>query len=510
MAQDSRYTLTDLIKSRRTSGEGLVGSVSGSIKDKLREKFDPRRMFNQRGLLPALFPSLRAYQAKPKTGAMLTSPEFSSELSSSDSTLKIINTNISVLAKNSVVLPNILRDVNVMQKNMAKMVKLKGGTPSTSADRRFFMSAKERETAYKVQSGTKAEELKPVLENEEKTFFEKLFGGLLAGLNSLGVAITSAFGKLLSPLQKLFSGLLTGMGALNGASILASLGQVLGIGGPQLKALLIAALGLYLASKHNEKVDLGVRLENKEAKIAERAFKEIPQNMQYGDILKPEEAKTLLESGDEKLITSYGGKERVEKMAKGEKPGPLPVKPSPDVAPDKSKGFWNRFFTDWKETKDPKSGGEKYKEIKGRSDAERKVGVKSESDKTADSKTASKVLPSTSESKGRAEVIRKTIVNDFLQNEKEILNPSGKQKSTDTAPVSVPTPAPSSGLKLEMGTKDMKTSDTSGSNQGTEVIVNNSEMKQEEQVAHTVIPSAYDLEATNKFSQNIFNNYRTV
>ena len=51
--------LTEIVKARRESGEGVTSSLAGGIKERLKEKLDPRRMFNQNGLLTALFPKLK-------------------------------------------------------------------------------------------------------------------------------------------------------------------------------------------------------------------------------------------------------------------------------------------------------------------------------------------------------------------------------------------------------------------------------------------------------------------
>ena len=57
-------SLTEIIKSRRQAGEGVLRSIGGATKERLKQNLDLRRALPQGGLLTALFPKLKAYQAK--------------------------------------------------------------------------------------------------------------------------------------------------------------------------------------------------------------------------------------------------------------------------------------------------------------------------------------------------------------------------------------------------------------------------------------------------------------
>jgi murein DD-endopeptidase MepM/ murein hydrolase activator NlpD len=141
-------TLSSLISSRRNSGAGVVGSISGGLKEKLKETIDPRRLINQKGLLPALFPGLRAYQSKNISSLQDTQQNLSY---TNNPLLESINLNSVVAAKNFVTLPMIAWNLNVTNRNLIKLLKLEGGKTSERADRRFFLSAKERNAAYLAQ-----------------------------------------------------------------------------------------------------------------------------------------------------------------------------------------------------------------------------------------------------------------------------------------------------------------------------------------------------------------------
>mgnify|MGYP003343003062 CR=1 FL=1 len=58
-------TLASVVKKYRQQGNGVTGALAGGIGEKLKEKMDPRRLlFKQDGMMTALFPSLKAFQAK--------------------------------------------------------------------------------------------------------------------------------------------------------------------------------------------------------------------------------------------------------------------------------------------------------------------------------------------------------------------------------------------------------------------------------------------------------------
>jgi len=137
--------LADIYKSEMGRGGGL-GSAIGK---RLREKIDPRQMFDQSGLLTAMFPSLKAYNATAKreereetnSGGNMSSAVMGAVLASSNLT-----------AKNTMVLPAMARDMNLMRQNVAKLVKLQGGKPAMKGDM-FFKKAGERNTLFESALG---------------------------------------------------------------------------------------------------------------------------------------------------------------------------------------------------------------------------------------------------------------------------------------------------------------------------------------------------------------------
>jgi hypothetical protein len=72
-----------------------------------------------------------------------------SSMVDNDNTSELTNS-LDVMGKNSMALPVIMRDINVMKQGILKLVKIAGGTQKDRADR-FFLSASDREKSYESQ-----------------------------------------------------------------------------------------------------------------------------------------------------------------------------------------------------------------------------------------------------------------------------------------------------------------------------------------------------------------------
>ena len=197
-------SLADVIRKQRTSGSGATGALVTSIGKKTLEKIDPRRMFNQQGIITALFPSLKAYKADGSTGKADVSRVSSLSMSASpllqEMIIKLDNlSSISkVVAKNSQALPGMSRDMNIMRQNISKLVKLQGGQSANRADA-FFLRANEREKLLESSLQQKKERPSQIT----KTGGEKksssglgLLGLAASGLMSIVSTLVSTFGSL--------------------------------------------------------------------------------------------------------------------------------------------------------------------------------------------------------------------------------------------------------------------------------------------------------------------------
>jgi len=225
--------LADIIKYRRKQGGGVASSLAGGIKEKLKEKFDPRQIFDQQGILTALFPGLKAFKAT--TGPK---QELKDKIAPSISfeeivpVLEKINANTRIISKNMMVLPAMHRDINVMRQNIGKLVKLKGASASNKADM-YFMKAKEREALYEEQYKKVPTRISPSGSGSPDSGDKEEGGaGLIASfansiidaIGSLGKAILTAFSTLAGILKNLFFALVVPVVS----AILSALGSVLG------------------------------------------------------------------------------------------------------------------------------------------------------------------------------------------------------------------------------------------------------------------------------------------
>ncbi len=126
--------LTDIIKARRESGKGVASSLAGGFKERFKEKFDPRNVFNQDGLLTSLFPKLKAYKSKdvvPKKDEVAAGTKPGLAAGDSVDSLKplflSIEKSTKIISKNNAALSLIQRDTNLMKQTLSKIVKVISG-----------------------------------------------------------------------------------------------------------------------------------------------------------------------------------------------------------------------------------------------------------------------------------------------------------------------------------------------------------------------------------------------
>lgn len=195
----------DIIKKQRQSGKGFISSIGYASGASLAEKIDPRNILFKKGsLLNALFPNVKGFQASTgKIDTLKKNLESPVVQNVSNEELTKINVQLSVIGKNTMSLPIMMRDINVMRQSMVKLVRLQGGTQQDKADR-FFSKSKEMESLYESNlNARKGSSTSPtaVATPKEKTWLEKIadfFGdGLLSFLLKSGavLAIATGIGK---------------------------------------------------------------------------------------------------------------------------------------------------------------------------------------------------------------------------------------------------------------------------------------------------------------------------
>jgi len=213
---DKQSRLAEIYRAEKSKG----GGIASTLGKRALEKMDPRKFFNQKGFLAAALPSLfKSYSATPtKTGEKLASAgggSFSSGvletkmdiLTGETRELKIHS---KLAAKNSVVLPSMARDMNVMRQNIVKLVKLQGGTATTKADM-FFKRAGDREAGYESRFSkaggvaTKTPTQVGAKPEEKKGIFATIMEGLSSIFSMKGALIAGILAVLTLGIKEYFS-----------------------------------------------------------------------------------------------------------------------------------------------------------------------------------------------------------------------------------------------------------------------------------------------------------------
>ena len=207
---------SDIVKYQRAQGRGVLGSLGSAMGQSTLQRMDPRNyLFNRKGAMASLFPGLKGYQAKT-TSDKISSGGSSGGFSTGQvelitEKLDQVRTQTGLVAKNTLVLPSLARDMHLVKQNIIKLVKLQGGTPTTKAGD-FFSRQMARESAYESKFGNKPT---PVVKTEQKKeggFFSNLFSGGLSGILSnlvstlvKGGLIVGALAAIGKAVEKFFS-----------------------------------------------------------------------------------------------------------------------------------------------------------------------------------------------------------------------------------------------------------------------------------------------------------------
>lgn len=214
---------SDLVRYQKSQGKGIVGSLSGAVGQATLQKIDPRNyLFNRRGTLATLFPGLKGYQAKTSSDKIASgaSGGFSSgQVEVIGNKLDQLSAQMSITSKNSMSLPMMARDMNVMRQNIVKLVKAQGVKPAQRADA-FFMRAGERERAYESQFGRKTTSPTPI--GAPKT--DSNIGLLATLVTTVGTIISTTLTQGLKSIADIITGAMSSL-----AGIISSALQALGM-----------------------------------------------------------------------------------------------------------------------------------------------------------------------------------------------------------------------------------------------------------------------------------------
>lgn len=242
---EKRSRFEQIYRQQTQAGEGTFSAIGTAARERARERADLRRMFPNTGMLGAMLESAfgKPYRAGSKAGK---AGQVSGASPLDDKSLNVIRMNTAIMAKNSMVLPGMARDMNVMRQNITRLTKHTTGSAATRADA-HFLKAKERESAYEsaIDKGSDKKSAVGKVAGGASNLFKSLFGGIgsfLGGTLAIGGSIISS----------LVSGLGSVLGIVGGVagSILGAVGSA--IGGLGIMGIIALAGAGYMISQMNK------------------------------------------------------------------------------------------------------------------------------------------------------------------------------------------------------------------------------------------------------------------
>lgn len=205
---DKSSKLSDILKQEYKS-KGIVGGLASATGKRVLEKLDIRNaLFGGSGVGSLIGRKIfgKGYSAiaDKSNPADKLSSQTAPILSAQSDKLDAISINTQISAKNSMALPSMARDMNVMRQNIIKMVKLQGGTPTNKADA-FFSKAKDRESMYESLFGKK-EKTTPtkVTAPEKKKSLADMLLGMLGPIGVVVAGLVAAIETGISSLKTAF------------------------------------------------------------------------------------------------------------------------------------------------------------------------------------------------------------------------------------------------------------------------------------------------------------------
>jgi hypothetical protein len=231
---EKRGRFEEIYRQKTQGGEGALSALKSTASERRKEQADLRRMFPKSGMVGAMLESAfgKSYKYNSGKGDKKSAEETKNQPSFDEKSTNAIRLNTSISAKNSMVLPGMARDMNIMRQNIVRMTKHTTGSAVSKADA-HFMKSKEREASYESALGKSLPSKDNVSPKASSVagggLFKSMFGsigGILGGGASMIGGVLSGLGSLaggaVSGILKVLSGALGGFGL--GGALLAILG----------------------------------------------------------------------------------------------------------------------------------------------------------------------------------------------------------------------------------------------------------------------------------------------
>lgn len=255
--------LTEIYLAEKKAG----GSLGSAIGKATLEKIDPRQFFNQKGLLANILPSFfKTYKAptgtasKPKTtssiASVLTTSSLENKVDALSEETRLVGVNSRITAKNTLVLPMIARDMNLMRQNIFRLVKRQTGAATNKSDM-FFAQAAGREVAYESKFRREGGVKSLMSPTPSTSGSSNVVGGVLSTLGGLFKGALSGAGSLFGGLASVVGGVIGGIGGFLGGAAKGIFNVISGaLGGAGILGILAAAGIGYILHQMYQNLDL--------------------------------------------------------------------------------------------------------------------------------------------------------------------------------------------------------------------------------------------------------------
>lgn len=218
MATRPTSRFESIFRAELKSGKGIMSSLGSAGSESQKEKLDIRNLLPKSGILGAILENKfgKSYKYSGSRGPSIESKSAAVQAVSSK-----------ILAKNSMFLPIIAKDMNIMRQNIQMMVKKQGLKPKTQENYGRSISS---ESSTPVSSSTGGSAAKP-----------GIFSGITDSLGSIGGGVLGLGGAIIS-------GLLGSIGSIGG-TFLSGLTSMTGFGLPGIIALIAGGYVVYSLAK---------------------------------------------------------------------------------------------------------------------------------------------------------------------------------------------------------------------------------------------------------------------
>ena len=228
-------TFTDVYKQELKS-KGILSSLGSAAFKRTKERLDPRNMlFGGSGMLAASGQKIfgKGYQSLDRTPGkrLAESGTFNGEIKSEVLNSLLISSQnqesqLTIIAKNTMNSNAMARDMNVMRQNIMKLVTMGGGKASRASDM-FFRDSAARENAYESQIAKNKSKTSPTLKVSGDAALEGGNKGIMGALLGIGATIATAVTGALSSIPSLLLGIFSA----------ENIGKILGLGSAALSGL---------------------------------------------------------------------------------------------------------------------------------------------------------------------------------------------------------------------------------------------------------------------------------